>query len=500
MAQLCRLPDNPSLEQLKNQARDLQRSVQSGDSEAVSLFEALHPRAGEALAVPKGLKLSDAQLATARLYGFSSWPRLSEVVEEIRQWTRSPHRHAVGGPIDSEKARHDEFLRLACLNYGADDLSRPRRAQQLLAEHPEIAGGTLHAACAAGDGQGVRDWLAKRPRLARQMGGPFDWEPLLYLCYSRLDDQKQGSGFMTAAIALLDAGADPNAGYLWEGLTSPFTALTGAFGEGEDRYNQPPHQRAIHLSRLLLERGADPNDSQVLYNRQWSENDEHLELLLAHGLGKGDGGPWHRRLGEVHSTPRRMLDEELVRAAANGRISRVRLLLDAGADPNGLGDEHPVHHGLSAVRLAQRNGDLDILDLLVAAGGRPAPLDSVEEFASACLAARRDDVQRLIANDPTIVERTRSASPLLVRRATELGRPAAVKLLAELGFDINAGADRVTPLHEAGWRGDMTLARALVELGADPTIEDDTHHSTPRGWALHSHHQEVADYLESVGG
>ena len=43
-------------------------------------------------------------------------------------------------------------------------------------------------------------------------------------------------------------------------------------------------------------------------------------------------------------------------------------------------------------------------------------------------------------------------------------------------------------------------AKLLIELGADPTIEDHEQHSTPKGWAMHSHHQVVADYLESVGG
>src|SRR5688500_8925576 len=139
---------------------------------------------------------------------------------------------------------------------------------------------------------------------------------------------------MRAAVALLDAGANPNAGYLWEGYPIPFTALTGALGEGENRYNQPPHASAPRLARLLLECGADPNDSQVLYNRQWSESDEHLELLLEFGLGRGDGGPWHRRLGEAHSPPQQMLEEELIKASVAGRTNRARLMLQAGADPN----------------------------------------------------------------------------------------------------------------------------------------------------------------------
>lgn len=367
MAQLCRLPDNPSLEQLKNQARDLQRSVESGDAESRELFAGLHPRAADALSSEGGLKLADAQLATARLYGFGSWPRMTEIVEEIVKWTRSPHSHPVGGEITTEKERHDEFLRLACLNYGRDDPARWKEAQQLLARHPEIAGGSIHAAAAAGDGDGVADWVAKRPHLSRSVGGPFDWEPLLYLCYSRLDDRRRGAGFMKAAAALLGAGADPNVGYLWNGMTSPFTALTGAFGEGEDRHNQPPHQAALRLATLLLASGAEANDSQALYNRSWSNNDEHLELLTEWGLGKGDGGRWHSRLGETHPTPKEMVNEELVKAAAMGRDNRARLMLRAGADPSARG-QHPLFGGRTPMELASLNGSLIIVDMLAAAG------------------------------------------------------------------------------------------------------------------------------------
>ena len=57
---------------------------------------------------------------------------------------------------------------------------------------------------------------------------------------------------MPVARLLLDHGADPDTGYLWEG-TYPFTALTGAFGGGEDRGNQPPHSQGLALARMLLE-------------------------------------------------------------------------------------------------------------------------------------------------------------------------------------------------------------------------------------------------------
>ena len=72
-----------------------------------------------------------------------------------------------------------------------------------------------------------------------------------------------------------------------------------------------------------------------------------------------------------------------------------------------------------------------------------------------------------------------------------------MRLLVELGWDVNH-LRRSTALHEAAWRGDLGMARLLVELGADPTIEDTEHHGTPAGWAFHGGQDDVLAYLEGV--
>ena len=52
--------------------------------------------------------------------------------------------------------------------------------------------------------------------------------------YSRVHPvDEPAERFVRCAQLLLDAGADPDAGYLWRGLTTPFTVLTGVFGVGE---------------------------------------------------------------------------------------------------------------------------------------------------------------------------------------------------------------------------------------------------------------------------
>ena len=301
------------------------------------------------------------------------WPKLRDHLSLVEQWRRNPHR--LGEQTDPA----DELLRLACLDYGADDGIRPARAATLLAAHPELAGASIFNAAATGAVSALRRFIAADPAAAIAEGGPHQWTPLLYLCFGRIPDAPPERSSLACAGRLLDAGADPNAGFLWEGLTPPFTALTGAFGGGEDRANQPPHQYANTLARMLLDAGADPNDGQTLYNRMFEPSDDHLELLFEYGLGKGDGGPWRRRLGEAQQTPEQMLADQLIWAVQSGRSERVAMLLAHGVDPNAAGSGHPTHQGRSAYEWALYDGSADIAVLLEAAGARPPDPGSIAE-------------------------------------------------------------------------------------------------------------------------
>ena len=71
-----RLPVRPDLEQLHRQAKELLRAIHAGDANAVAELREHHP---ESIA-PSAAKLADAQLALARNYGTSSWPRLVQSV------------------------------------------------------------------------------------------------------------------------------------------------------------------------------------------------------------------------------------------------------------------------------------------------------------------------------------------------------------------------------------------------------------------------------------
>ena len=100
----------------------------------------------------------------------------------------------------------------------------------------------------------------------------------------------------------------------------------------------------------------------------------------------------------------------------------------------------------------------------------------------------------------------RTARPALITWAAACGNPAAVEILAELGFDVNAKGRTDMPsdqpwqtaLHKAAEDGNVELARTLLRLGADPDIRDQRFDSTPLGWARHFGQQAIIELLEPL--
>jgi hypothetical protein len=493
------LPNDPNLEQLRKQAKDLQRGVRSGDAAALALADEHGSPPTSAFA------LSSAQLVLARMYGFASWPRLMHHVQVVERFGRGPDDAAAS----TDPA--DEFLRLACLAYGGDDGPvRWAAARALLAAEPSIATANVFTAAATADVLALRRLLAADATLASSEGGPHRWQPLLYLAYARHDIDVAEADVAASVALLLESGADPNAGYLWHGMPSPFTALTGAFGSGElGPASQPQHPHGVTLARLLLEAGADPNDAQALYNRMFEPNDEHLALLFEFGLGQDSGGPWRERLGDQLESPASMLRGQLRWAIDHGIVDRVRLLASNGVDIRSPFTERWYGVGRSApptpAELAAMRGQDAVVEVLVGFGAEPPALQPVDTLIAAALRGDRAAVERAVASDPDAVAAARQARRALIVQAASQGNVGAVRLLAELGFDVNAMGRGDTPsdqpwetaLHTAISRGDADMVVALVALGADPTIHDARFDGTAYDWADHFHRPDLAALLPS---
>lgn len=462
------LPENPSLEWLRRRAKQLRDGHAAGLELAVDLVTTYDPGDG-------AVSLSRAQRVLARAFGFAGWLALRERLATVEELSRPME------PEDDRDGAVDRFLRLACMSY--TEPPAVDRARSLLDGDPSLATASASTLAACGRADDLAALLAGDPDAAVREDGPHRWPPLLHLCYARL-----GLGDPVATMrVLLDAGADPDSGFLWKGFPSPFTALTGVLGGGER--DEPPHPDGVALAEMLLAAGADPNDNQAFYNRMFRPDDSHLGPLLAHGAGRPHPSPWRDRLGDAYPTPEEMVGEHLRSAAEKGFIGRVRLLLAHGVDPHTTG-YHPVLGDQNAYEVAVRGGHLEVADLLAAAGAGSDRLDDIDLLLAAAFAGDAAAADRLRGEG--LPERR----PDAMRLAGELHGPTAIRMLVELGYDVSArGSQQVTALHETALRGDVETCRWLVARGADRSAEDGLHGSTPSGWAAHAGHTELAEEI-----
>ena len=479
--------------EIEHEALSLVEGYRSGLAEAVSDVR----RYGSSVD-PSSFGSDDARYVLAKSYGFPGWAQVERFFDTVERFSRSPNVEPTPPDRCGAEELVDGFLRLACLTQGAQDHpSRWARARTMLDAHPELSRISIYAAAVADDVSAVSDFLKASPELAKTPGGPYDWEPLLYVAFSRLDQGSSGHSAVEVTRLLLAHGADPNAGYLWAGFPCPYTVLTGVFGEGENGPARcPPHRNCYDLAQILIEAGADPNDAQTLYNRMFSRDDEHLRFLFAHGLGEERDRPWHRLLGEQSrgwvSSPVDMLAYQLQWAARWNYPNRVRLLVENGADVN-----RPSHRpeARSPYGEAIYHGNEAIAEYLAACGAKVFPLSDLDRFAGACIGGDGNRARGLLARDPLLIERLGERGNALMENAIGSDNRDAVRLMAELSFDMNACG-----MHDAARYGHLDMIKLLIELGADASLKDSGHEISALGYASHYQQHRVIDYLTRFAG
>jgi ankyrin repeat protein len=473
-----KLPDRPNLEQYKKQAKDLARECCSHAPDALVRLQRYHPRFANlsAAEMQNGrITLTDAQLVVAREHGFESWPKFAAHITTLNL-ERSVA--ALDDPIAA-------FIRAACVPRDDSHVSGTvEEAELILRRYPKVARANIYTAVILADEAAVRDFLQRDIASASVPGGTFNWDPLTYLCFSRYLrlDPTRSDAFVSTASALLDAGANANTGWI-EMIDHPNarpileSAIYGAAGIAQND----------GLTRLLLERGADPNDEETPYHAAEGYDLAVLKALLESGrldstsmttllLRKAD---WHdtegiRMLLEHGADPNAMtrwshtaLHQALRR---DNRLVNIALFLEHGADPT----LKSVHNGRSAVSIAARRGRGDVLRLFEERGFDTG-LTGVESLIAACAKADDDAIRALIAGDPQLIEELIASSGILLAEFAGNGNTEGVRRLLDLGVDARALhgegdgywdiTSESTALHVAAWRGWPGTVKMLIERG-----------------------------------
>jgi ankyrin repeat protein len=474
-----------SLENLKREAKRWLAALRGTDPEAQRearlRLERATPNARP------GPTLRDVQHALAREHGLPGWAALKARLADTSR-TDTGHDDRVAA-----------FIASACPDHRVRGPSAHVRAwhtaRRLLERYPEIAHDSFDTAVACGNLGAVEKTLSERPQAASDKGGAKGWDPILYLCFSRAPLAAARDNAVAIARALLDAGADPNAYFMAGG--SRYTPLVGVVGEGEE--DRPAHPERDALARLLLERGANPYDIQVIYNTGFHGRFLwFLEMIYEESVKRGRRADWDDPEWEMigmggYGTGARWV---LNCAVRDDNLALAEWALTHGANPNAGPPRARTMSQRTLYDDAVRAGRTEMADLLLRFGAIRSDVttDELATFTAACLRLDAAEARAILERNP---EYLRAPEPLFA--ATRLDRPDAAAFILDLGVspDVEDG-EHQRALHVAAYDDAPRVARLLLDRGAEVDPIHTAWNNTPLAAAVYSHHPRMIDLLGRV--
>ena len=386
-------------------------------------------------------KLADAQLAVAREYGFPSWRALKAHIDTLS------------------------------------------------------VEGQLFAAARSGDLTTLRRILDQDPRLRDVRAKPYD--------HSLLHAAAQ-HGHLEIVRHLIGLGIDVNyrekgdntVAMHWAAATGNLAVVRALADAGSDVVGKGDDHAMEIIGWACMWDGADDDAHRAVVDFLLSRGAKH-HIFSAIAMNLADEVRRIVRENPKALEQRRSHNESfetvLHYAVGQGNRAMVELLIELGADYNA----HNEQGYTAAINAMTLGADEPILERY-RDNSEAAP--STRLFA--CVALHDWQGAESILNEHAAwdILATRLGSLHLMSKR---GDAEGVKWLLGHGAEANGlwshyGA-MVTPLHMAAWGGHSGVAKALLDVGADPTIKDSQHESDALGWAEFFGHVEVVALLRRKG-
>jgi ankyrin repeat protein len=412
-----RLPNRPSLEQYKKQAKELVTDYRAGVAEARLRVREHHPRYAEP-PDRDAFALADAHLVIAREHGLESWPKF---VERIAAGTGAPAPAVVWGEAERAVIAGD-----------VDTVERLLRA----------FGGTVLRRRPQGwpNERWAPDYRDGNPRSVIFRAHAFDsWQQFARFADAVRDHEAPVARFEAAVDAVVSGEtatleqlvrADPAliGSRSMRGHHSTLLHYVGA--NGVEGFRQRTPANAADVARFLLEAGADVNAVADLYGGSTT-----LALAAA----------------SVH----------VERAGVQQRL--LGLLIDGGADL-----DHPATGssvGRSLLHSCLANGQPEAAAFLARRGAR---LD-LEAAAGIGLL---DNVKSLVESAHSRGGALMADMEAALVMAATYGHAAVVEFLLDRGVAIDVVVDGFSGLNWAATQGHLEVVRLFLARGASPEIRN----------------------------
>jgi hypothetical protein len=456
------LPAKPSLEYLRKQAKQLQRTTSQG-------------------------KLADAQHALAREYGFVDWAKLKSYVITL-------------GLLPAEA------LTAAIRDHGA------QQVRELLESHPELRATINEPLPNYGFGQHALFAAVQRSDRATievllDAGASIHKRTEWWAGgFGVLDDCDPGQvDFLVERGAVIDAHAAARLGMISKLTELVATDQNVVHSKGGDGQTPLHFASTVEIAQFLLDHGAEVDALDVDHESTPAQYMLRVEQKRHYPRDRQDVARYLVSRG---------CGTDLLMATALGDVNLVRHHLDTDPacirmsvseawfpkkDPRAGGTIYIWMLGANRTAhvVARDFGHEQVFELLM----ERTPEDL--KLALACELGDEITFQEYLARNPDATKSLSDAERRKLPAAAQSNNTKAVQLMLEAGWPVNTpGEMGATALHWSGFNGNAEMIREILRFHPDIETKSREYAGTALTWALYASgngwHRNTGDFVGTV--